>query len=63
MFCPVYGMCYDSPTKINTRDIIIKVKIETVTLENITPKVCIVKSPKAREKGPQGGAGKEWPEK
>lgn len=56
-------MCYDSPTKINTRDIIIKVKIETVTLENITPKVCIFRSPKAQEKGPQGGAGKEWPEK
>ena len=52
------------PYQTNTGDIIVKVKIEMMTLENIAKRVYVVKSPKAKKRGPiEGGAGKERSEK
>lgn len=47
----------------NTGDIIVKVKVKTMTLENIAKRVCVIKSPKVQERGPIEGAGKERSEK
>lgn len=48
---------------IDTENNIVKMKIETATLENITQRVHVVKNPKTQGMSPKEGAGKEHSER